>query len=114
VLRTGRAIRGAELIIERPDGTRRHVLPCPNRLRIGQDLLGTVNMLLDITDLKFAERAAREARVGSAMATRTGRIGLWDWDIMADRVAWTDSSTPSTESRRRTSFAYRGIQGARP
>jgi hypothetical protein len=25
------------------------------------------------------------------MATRTGKVGLWDWDIEKDRVSWTES-----------------------
>jgi PAS domain S-box-containing protein len=25
------------------------------------------------------------------LATRTGKVGLWDWDILTDRVTWSDS-----------------------
>src|SRR6185369_11807864 len=32
-LKEGRAVRGEEIIIERPDGTRRHVLPYPDPIR---------------------------------------------------------------------------------
>jgi PAS domain S-box-containing protein len=57
-LREGRAIRGEEIVIERPDGTRRHVLPNPEPMRNVQGVvIGTINMLVDITDRKQAERA---------------------------------------------------------
>jgi PAS domain S-box-containing protein len=58
-LREGRAIRGQEIVIERPDGTRRHVLPHPEPMRNGEGVLvGAINMLVDITHQKKAERAA--------------------------------------------------------
>ena len=57
-LREGRAIRGEEIVIERPDGTRRHVLPHPEPMRNVQGVvIGAINMLVDITDRKQAERA---------------------------------------------------------
>ncbi len=57
-LREGRAIRGEEIVIERPDGTRRHVLPHPEPMRNAEGVVvGAINMLIDITDRKQAERA---------------------------------------------------------
>jgi PAS domain S-box-containing protein len=57
-LREGLAIRGQEIVIERPDGTRRHVLPHPEPIRNAEGaLVGAINMLLDITDRKEADRA---------------------------------------------------------
>jgi PAS domain S-box-containing protein len=57
-LREGRAIRDEEIVIERPDGTRRHVLPHPEPMRNAQGVvIGAINMLIDITDRKQAERA---------------------------------------------------------
>ena len=57
-LREGRAIRDVEIVIERPDGTRRHVLPHPEPMRNAQGVvIGAINMLIDITDRKQAERA---------------------------------------------------------
>ena len=57
-LREGRAIRGEEIVIERPDGTRRHVLPHPEPIRNAEGVVvGAINMLIDITDLQQAERA---------------------------------------------------------
>ena len=57
-LREGRAIRGQEIVIERPDGTRRHVLPHPEPIRNAEGVLvGAINMLVDLTQRKEAERA---------------------------------------------------------
>lgn len=57
-LREGRAVRGEEIIIERPDGARRHILPHPEPLKDEQGrVVGAINMLVDITERKEAERA---------------------------------------------------------
>jgi PAS domain S-box-containing protein len=56
-LKENRPVRGAEAIAERPDGTRRWFAPYPTPLRnsAGQ-LTGAINMLVDITERKDAER----------------------------------------------------------
>lgn len=55
-LRENRAVRGAEAIAERPDGTRVPFAPYPTPLRdAGGRLVGAINMLVDITDRKEAE-----------------------------------------------------------
>lgn len=55
-LKEGRAIHGAEIIAERPDGTRAPVLAYPTPLRDSAGVLtGAVNMLVDITDRKQDE-----------------------------------------------------------
>lgn len=55
-MKEGRKIHEEEIIIERPDGTRRHVVqhPSPNFNSVGE-LTGGTNMLIDITDRKNAE-----------------------------------------------------------
>jgi PAS domain S-box-containing protein len=55
-LREDRAIRGAEAIAERPDGTRVPFIPYPTPLHDAEGkLVGAINMLVDITDRKQAE-----------------------------------------------------------
>ncbi|MPY71403.1 MAG: PAS domain S-box protein [Alphaproteobacteria bacterium] len=39
----------------------------------------------------IAEKELRESEAWLRMATRTGKVGLWDWDLAASRVSWTDS-----------------------
>jgi PAS domain S-box-containing protein len=57
-LREGQAIRGTELIAERPDGVRIPILPYPTPLHdAAGNLVGAVNMLVDVSDRKKAEQA---------------------------------------------------------
>ena len=57
-LKTGRAVRGAEAVAERPDGTRVPFIPFPKPLHDASGrLIGAVNMLIDISDRKRAEEA---------------------------------------------------------
>jgi PAS domain S-box-containing protein len=58
-LKEGRAVRGQEIIIERPDGTRRNILPYPDPIRdAAGKIIGAVNMLLDITEMKRTEEVS--------------------------------------------------------
>jgi PAS domain S-box-containing protein len=60
-VKEGRAVRGAEAIAERPDGTRIWFAPYPTPLRDSTGrVIGGINMLVDITERKRAE-AEREA-----------------------------------------------------
>jgi PAS domain S-box-containing protein len=57
-LKENRAVRGAEAILERPDGTRIPFMPYPTPLRDASGaLIGAVNMLVDVSDRKVAENA---------------------------------------------------------
>ncbi len=55
-IKENRAIRGSEAVAERPDGTRVALLPYPTPLRDqAGNLIGAVNMLVDITERRRAE-----------------------------------------------------------
>jgi PAS domain S-box-containing protein len=55
-LKRNEAIRGAEAIVERPDGTRIPMTPYPTPLRDSKgELIGAVNMLIDISERKNAD-----------------------------------------------------------
>lgn len=59
-IREGRSVLGQEIVIERPDGARRHVLPHPMPIfNACGELVEAVNMLVDITDQRQAEAAQR-------------------------------------------------------
>jgi len=61
-LREGRAVKGKEIVVERPDGSRRNVLPHPKPLFDAEGKLnGAVNMLVDITEKKEAEHTILES-----------------------------------------------------
>ena len=59
-LKKGEPVRGCEAIAERPDGTRVHFIPYPTLLHDSNgNLVGAINMLVDITDRKKIEEALR-------------------------------------------------------
>jgi PAS domain S-box-containing protein len=45
----------------------------------------------DLTDRRRAELQLRESEERLRLATKTGKVGLWDWDVVANRITWTDS-----------------------
>jgi len=59
-LKEGRAIRDAEAVAERPDGTRVPFIPYPTPLRDAKGrITGAINMLVDISERKQAETQQR-------------------------------------------------------
>jgi PAS domain S-box-containing protein len=81
-----------EIIVERPDGERRHVIPAPRILRnIQGKITGAINSLFDITERKRAEAAAMRlaAIVQSshdAVAAKTLNGIITDWNQSAERI----------------------------
>jgi PAS domain S-box-containing protein len=78
-LREGRPVRGAEAILERPDGRRVWFTPFPTPL-LGDDgqLVGGVNVLIDVTERRHAEDALRDAaeRLQVSNAVKDEFLGL--------------------------------------
>ena len=63
-LQTRTAVRGREIIAERPDGERRWLLPHPTPLLDSNgEILGAVNVLVDITELKRVQVELRQSLV---------------------------------------------------
>jgi len=59
-LKEGRAIRNAEIVAERPDGTRVPFIPYPTPLRDGAgNIIGAINLLVDVSERKQAETQQR-------------------------------------------------------
>jgi PAS domain S-box-containing protein len=59
-LREGRSIRNAEVVAERPDGTRVPFIPFPTPLRDSSGkITGAINMLVDISERRQAETQQR-------------------------------------------------------
>jgi PAS domain S-box-containing protein len=80
-LREGGARRGEEIIIERPDGTRRSVLPHPEAvLDETGAVVGAINMLVDTTEQRAAQEAVRESEL--KFRTLADNIAQMAW--MAD------------------------------
>ena len=88
-LKQGRAIRGREILIERPDGSRRNILPYPEPVfNASGKIMGAVNMLVDITERKQWEEALRRlaAIVESADDAIIGK------DLNGVITSWNDSA----------------------
>ena len=81
-----------EIIVERSNGERRHVIPAPRILtNIHGKITGTINSLFDITERKRAETAAmRLAAVvqssHDAVAANTLNGIITDWNQSAERI----------------------------
>jgi len=91
-LREGRPVRGEEIIIERPDGTRRNVLPYPDPIQdTSGKIVGAVNMLLDITERKQAEEASRRLAAivessDAAIISKDLNGNITSWNRGAERL----------------------------
>jgi PAS domain S-box-containing protein len=45
----------------------------------------------DVSDMRSADEALRESAAQLRLATTTGKVGVWSWDILADKVTWSES-----------------------
>ncbi|HSO42448.1 MAG TPA: PAS domain S-box protein [Rhodospirillales bacterium] len=46
---------------------------------------------VDITERKAAENALRASEARLKLAQDAGGVGVWDWDLRANRISWSDS-----------------------
>jgi signal transduction histidine kinase len=78
-LQTGKEYNGEEIIIERPDGSRLTALAHANPIRDDAgELVGAVNVLVDITDRIEAEKVLRGARdeLAKLVSERTAQLTM--------------------------------------
>ncbi|WP_026374797.1 response regulator [Aestuariibacter salexigens] len=45
---------------------------------------------IDISDLKRAQAQLEDANLRLSEAVKAGNVGIWDWDINADKLVWDD------------------------
>ncbi len=90
VIASGRPSEQEE-IVERA-GYRREFLSVKFPLRDGEGrVVGVCGVAVDVTDRKRAQAALRESDQRLRLATQTGKLGVWDWDIENDRISWSES-----------------------
>ncbi|MGV3771706.1 MAG: PAS domain S-box protein, partial [Verrucomicrobiales bacterium] len=49
---------------------------------------------VDVTERKRSEQALQETSERLRVATQTGKLGVWEWNIEGNEVIWTDSLYP--------------------
>ena len=81
-MRERRPVRDVEIVIERPDGTKRNVVPHPDPiLDASGKVIGSINMLLDLTERKQAEEERQKlARDRLLLLDSTGD-GIYGVDL---------------------------------
>ncbi|HEX6007002.1 MAG TPA: PAS domain S-box protein [Burkholderiales bacterium] len=84
-LRQGVITRGQEAIIERKDGVRIPIAPYPTPLRdeTGR-IVSVVNMTVDISERKKAERTLAERNLQLALAGKAALVGSYAYDVGSD------------------------------
>jgi diguanylate cyclase (GGDEF)-like protein/PAS domain S-box-containing protein len=60
----------------------------PTRQTDGSTLWHTV--ILDVSDRKQAELQLQELSTRLGLAVRSAEIGIWEWDVVSDRLHWDD------------------------
>ncbi len=91
-LRDGCSYRDVEMLVEQPDGTRVAITINIDVLRSADGrVIGAINVFVDATARRRAEQELRESERRLRIATDTGKVGVWDWDIETNKITWTDS-----------------------
>ena len=51
---------------------------------------GIVGVIIDITERKRSEEALRHSQITLQKAQETAHLGIWEWDLLRDKLMWTD------------------------
>ena len=91
VISTGAPV-DIEFRIVTPDGSTRTLMSKGDLIRADPD--GTPRVMMgvdqDITERKRAEGALRLSEERLKLAIRSGRLGVWDWDVRNNVMVWND------------------------
>ncbi|WP_022664353.1 PAS domain S-box protein [Desulfospira joergensenii] len=61
-----------------------------NPMKVGDQVIGTVEFTRDITRRKLAEKKFQDMAKRLDLATRGTGLGIWDWDIKARKLTWDE------------------------
>lgn len=87
---TAGVIRNTEMILERPDGTCRNVVPYPQPIYDGDGkMIGALNMLLDITEEKISQKALEESELRLRIAVEAAQMATWDLDLQTREIVYS-------------------------
>lgn len=55
------------------------------------EVAGMMGIVQDVTDRRAADEQVRASEARLKLATSSGKVGVWEWEIRNDRMTWTDS-----------------------
>jgi PAS domain S-box-containing protein len=77
--------------IQYPDGVRVLIDTCKAPLKdINGRIIGVLGISRDITYRRQAENTLQKISERLELATRAGGVGIWDWDVVNNRLSWDD------------------------
>ena len=89
LLRENGFLENFEIRIRRKDGEIRSGLLSAGPVIIhGRRLVASAT--IDITARRRAERDLEQANLRLSLALASGALGIWEWDVLADSLAWDD------------------------
>jgi PAS domain S-box-containing protein len=91
-IKRGERIEHYETVRQRKDGRRLDISLTVSPIRDAKgNIVGASKIARDITRRKQVEAVLRESEQRLRLATQTGKLGVWDWNIVANRISWSDS-----------------------
>lgn len=90
-LKQGRTVQDLSARMRCRDGTIKHVMIDSNVLFEDGRFIHTRSFTRDVTEQKRAEEALRQSEQSLRLALEAGRMGTWEWEIAAGKVAWSAS-----------------------
>jgi PAS domain S-box-containing protein len=90
MIRNAGHLRNAEYVFRMRDGRRIVGLLSAERLEIGGEPCA-LTVIQDITERRESEERLRASEERLQLAQIAGNVGVWDWDIAADRTYWSET-----------------------